>query len=213
MSIKVAIVDDHVIVVNGLIQMLNSEKEITIINSWNDGKSVLEGLVTQQPDVLLLDIQLPDTTGVDLAGIIVKTYPSIKIMALTGLNMTYYVKTMFQKGVLGYLLKNTDRDTLLEGIRTVNAGEQFVDPALRKQLMEDLLKNKKRTTTNHIPSLSRREKDVLDLIVEAHTSQQIADKLFLSLRTIDHYRANLLQKLDVKNTAAMIKKAFEIGLI
>lgn len=209
--INVAIVDDHSVVINGLQHMLQHFDTINIVGVYENGKSLLEGLKTIKPDVLLLDIQLPDINGNDLTVIIKKEYPSIRILAMTGFDMTYYVKTIMHKGATGYLLKNTTEKILVEAIETLYAGEQYIDPSLREQLLQDLLNNRKSTVQN--PTLTRREKDVLKLIVEENTNQEIAKKLFLSLRTIEHYRTNLMQKLDVKNTAGLVKIAIQMGLM
>src|SRR5690606_4812460 len=127
---------------------------------------------------------LPDITGDELTGIITTTYPDVQILIMTGFDTTYHVKNLLQKGARGYLLKNTAESTLIQAIETVAVGDQFIDPSLREQLLKDLLKGKKQVAGR--PVLSRREKDVLTLIVEEHTSQEIADKLFLSLRTVEN---------------------------
>jgi DNA-binding NarL/FixJ family response regulator len=211
MKIKIVIVDDHNVVVSGLQNMLRDHAHIQVISTYNSGSELLEGLKKQQPDVLLLDIQLPDITGDELTSTVTAQYPDIGILIMTGFDTTYHVKNLLQKGAQGYLLKNTAEATLIEAIEAVAAGSQFIDPSLREQLLQDLLKNKKQVSGK--PVLSRREKDVLTLIMEEYTSQEIADKLFLSLRTVENYRINLLQKLHVKNTAGLVKVAIQMGLL
>lgn len=211
MKITIDIVDDHNVVISGIKNMLNDHDHIEVTNTYNTGAALIEGLKQQQPNVLLLDIQLPDITGDELTGIITTTYPDVQILIMTGFDTTYHVKNLLQKGARGYLLKNTAESTLIQAIETVAVGDQFIDPSLREQLLKDLLKDKKQVAGR--PVLSRREKDVLTLIVEEHTSQEIADKLFLSLRTVENYRINLLQKLHVKNTAGLVKVALQMGLL
>jgi DNA-binding NarL/FixJ family response regulator len=211
MKITIDIVDDHNVVISGIKNMLNDHDHIEVTNTYNTGAALIEGLKQQQPNVLLLDIQLPDITGDELTGIITTTYPDVQILIMTGFDTTYHVKNLLQKGARGYLLKNTAESTLIQAIETVAVGDQFIDPSLREQLLKDLLKDKKQVAGRLV--LSRREKDVLTLIVEEHTSQEIADKLFLSLRTVENYRINLLQKLHVKNTAGLVKVALQMGLL
>jgi DNA-binding NarL/FixJ family response regulator len=211
MTINVAIADDHQVVINGLQHMLETALHIQVTDVYEGGNALLKGLCKQVPDVLLLDIQMPDMNGDELAGIISKKYPSVRIIAMTAFSMTYYVKTMLQKGAAGYLLKNTDKATLITAIETVYSGEQYIDASLKQQLLDDMLHNRKSAT--NAPTLTRREKDVLSLIMAECTSSQIAEKLFLSLRTVEHYRTNLMQKLNVKNTIGLVKIAIQMDLL
>ncbi len=211
MPIHVAITDDHPLIINGLQNILRTCPGIECTQCYLSGKELLAGLEQQQPDVLLLDIQMPELTGEELAGIISKKYPRVKILALTNMDNVYFIKGMLQQGVLGYILKNTGEEKLVEAIRTVYRGEQFLEPELKERVLQYTLSTKKERARQ--PALSRREKDVLQLIAANHTSQEIADKLFLSKRTIDNYRLSLLLKLDVKNAPSLIKKAIDMGLI
>jgi DNA-binding NarL/FixJ family response regulator len=206
-----SIADDHPLVINGLKQILECCKDIEIISTYANGQELLEGLETAQPDVLLLDIQMPYKTGDEVAPLILDAYKGIKIIALTNQDNTYYVKTMMRHGVSGYMLKTSDADTIVDAIRLVAGGEVFVDPLLKEKLVEESILGKK--TTTRMPQLTRREKEILELIASNFTSQEIADQLFLSKRTIDNHRLSLLLKLDVKNSAALIKKAMQMGLI
>ncbi len=210
--IKVAIIDDHPMVITGIQNMLASRKDIEMIATYESGEALLNGLKQQQPDVLLLDIQLPGIKGDELAEMIREQWPSVKILAMTGFDTPFYVRNMFEKGCLGYLLKNTGQATLIHAIETVNKGETYIDEALKEQLLQHVLKIKKTSVPGAPPVLTRREKDILRLIVQEYTSQEIADTLFLSLRTIEKYRLNMLQKLHVRNTAGLVKAAISMGL-
>ncbi len=129
---------------------------------------------------------------------------------MTGFDTGYYVQNMLKKGATGYLLKNTNADILGQAIETVYKGDRFIDPALRQQLIDSMLMNKKQEFEEVV--LSRREKEVLKLIVTQHTNQQIAKMLFISPNTVANQRASLMQKLQVKNTAGLVKIAVEMGL-
>lgn len=211
MAVTIAIADDHPLVLNGLQNVLRDSKEMKVIDVYSNGAELLEGLTGKAPDILLLDIQMPGKQGDELAKIISRKYPDIKIIALTNLENVYFIKSMFQAGVMGYVLKTAREDVLLEAIRTVYAGSQFLEATLREQVMQHTLSSGHKNSEN--PLLTQREREVLQLIAANHTSREIAEMLFLSKRTIDHHRNSILLKLDVKNTAGLIKKAITLGLI
>jgi DNA-binding NarL/FixJ family response regulator len=199
--------DDHVIVLNGLQKIVAEVDDIAVAGVYTDGDALLEDLPLNQPDILILDIQMPGKKGTELAAIIKKKYPAIKIIVLSNVEVMAQIKKMLQLGCMGYLLKNTDSDTFITAIRTVYAGEQFLYEDLRKQLVNNLF------TPAHFIKITRREKEILQMIADEMTTQEIADKLFLSIHTIVNHRNSLLQKLDVRNTAGLMKKAVEEGLI
>jgi len=205
--ISLAITDDQVIILNGLQKILADVPNIQITGIYNNGDELLEGLIKNQPDVLLLDIQMPGKTGVELAAIITKTYRNIKIIALTNVDVVAQIKKILQQGVMGYLLKDASPEKIVAAIETVYAGEQFIQEELKQQLLNSL------SASNAKQIVTRREKEILQLIVDEFTNQEIADKLYLSLRTVENHRNNLLQKLDVKNTAGLVKVAIQEGLV
>ena len=205
--IRVAIVDDQVIILNGLQKILADAPHVKIEGVYNNGDDLLVAMEKNIPDVLLLDIQMPGKSGPELAVIIAKKYPTVKMIALTNVDVISQVKQMLQKGCLGYLLKDVSPEILLKAIETVHNGEQFLKEDFKTQLLNSLSGNE----SNHLST--RREKEILKLIVEENTNQDIAGKLFLSLRTVENHRNNLLQKLQVKNTAGLVKVAIQEGLI
>lgn len=211
MKTRVSIADDHPLVINGLIQILQCCDDIEIIATYPNGQELLEGLPQLQPDVLLLDIQMPYKTGDEVAPVIIQQYEKVKIIALTNQDNTAYLKSMMRHGVSGYLLKTSDADDIVAAIRQVQAGESYIDPILKDKLVQESLQTKRGNPRT--PLLTRREKEVLELIASNATSQEIADTLYLSKRTIDNHRLSLLLKLDVKNSAALIKKAMQLGLL
>ncbi|RYY68262.1 MAG: response regulator transcription factor [Chitinophagaceae bacterium] len=205
--INVAIVDDQVIILNGLQKILAEAHHINIWGTFNSADHLLENLENSQPDVLLLDIQMPGRSGLELATIISKKYPAIKMIALTNVDVLTQMKQMLQKGCLGYLLKDVSPEILINAIESVNRGEQFLHETLKKQLLNSL------SGQDEKQLITRREKEILKLILEENTNQDIANKLFLSLRTVENHRNNLLQKLNVKNTAGLVKVAMQEGLV
>lgn len=213
MLIKVAIVDDHPLVINGLQNVLRNVEHIEVIATYSSGDALLEGLTKEQPDVLLLDIQLPGKSGIEIAGIINKNYPNIRVLALTSVESLSQVKAMMLHNCRGYLLKsNTDQAALVNAIDQVYNNEMAIEPALKDQLLQRMFKIKEPTDKSN-PKLTRREKEILQLVVDEYTNQEIADKLFLSLHTIENHRFSLLKKLNVKNTAGLVKLALQMGLV
>ena len=209
--IKIAIADDHPLVINGLKLILANSKKMQLTGSYNNGVQLLSGLKESTPDVLILDIHMPGQQGDELAEVITKQYPEIKILALTNEDSVYHIKNMLRKGVHGYILKTTSEDILLDAILKVYKGEQYLETALKEKLLKDTLEAKKQMSAG--PVLSDREKEVLRYIAQDMTSQQIADKIFVSKRTIDYYRLSMLTKLGVKNVGALVKKGIQLGLI
>lgn len=210
MSIKVAITDDHPLAVNGISMMLNGNPDIEVTATYNTGAELMEGLAQQQPDVLLLDIMLPDKSGKELAPVISKTYPDVRIIALSSLDAPAVVRAMLHNGCLGYLLKGTNQPTLLEAIEHVYRNEEFIQPTLKEHLLVHVLKGK---PASEVPlDLTNREKEVLQLVVDGATTQEIANTLFISPRTAEAYRLTLLKKLEVKNTAGLVRTALTLGL-
>lgn len=212
MAIKVIMVDDHPLVLSGLQTALLNQQHIEVLAAYSNGADLMEGLKTKQLDVLLLDIQLPDTSGTELARAICKKYPAINIIALTSLDTPAMLKTMMQHGCKGYLLKsNTDHATLINAIETVYNGDILLSPAQKEQLLSSMLKTDK--PSQQLPKLTYREKEILQLVAAELTNQDIADKLFISLRTVENHRHSLIQKLNAKNTAGLVRIAIEQGLI
>lgn len=205
---KIVILDDHPLLIKGLQAMLGHYSDIDIVGTYLNGEALLEGLKIQSADVLLLDIQMQDQMGDEVASILQKLYPEIRILVLTNLEHQYYVRTMLQHGVCGYVLKCSDESILLEGIRAVAKGEVYFDPTVR-----ELVSAEQKNHKDQFPSLTRREKEILHLLTLDYSSKDIAEQLFLSPRTIENHRMHLLQKMNVKNSASLIKKAIELGLI
>ncbi|GAB3168537.1 response regulator [Telluribacter humicola] len=209
--IRIAIADDHLLVIGGLKAMLESDPQVRILFAVTNGEQLLSALREQQPDVLLLDIQMPGQTGIELCKVILQQYPDIKVIALTNLEETHYVKQMIRNGAKGYLLKNTDQQSLFKAITTVLAGEQFIDPQIQKNMMEEMLTGQKRNLQEVL--LTKREEEILAMVAKEHSNQEIADALFISLRTVQTHRLNITQKLGAKNTASLVNEAHKRGLL
>lgn len=202
--IKVAIVDDHKILTEGLQSLITGSKIAAIVGVAHSANECRLSLGFWKPDVLLLDVGLPDISGLEFCKEIKEQFPEIKVLALTTHNEYAIVRQMLDNGASGYLIKNAMADEVLAGIETVVSGEIF--------LCHEINLLMKRPSEKNI-WLSERERELLRLISEGLTNPEIAEQIFLSPETIRGYRKNLLLKLGAKNTAVLVKMAIEQKLI
>ena len=203
--ISVIIVDDHPIVIDGMKQLIDAEPDMAVVGAAMNGADGKELLKNTPADIILLDINLPDINGMDLCGYIKQRYPALRIIALTGFKEYFYMQKMIHNGASGYLLKNAMPEEITEGIRAVfGGGEYFSD-----EVGAVMRTHRERTGI----FLTMRETELLSLIVEGYTNREIADRLCLGVETINSYRKNLLLKLGVKNTAAMVRLAITEKLV
>lgn len=201
---KILIVDDHPVLAEGLKSLLADYKMCLDADIAISGEKCMNILRSVDYDLIFLDINLPDSSGIDLCEKIHKEYPSIRILALTSFNEFSCVSRMMANGASGYVLKNAMPEEIIKGVETVMNGEIFLCHEV------DILMKKE--SDRHI-YLTRRETDLLRLITEGFTYQEIADKLFLGSETVKSYRKNLLFKLNAKNTAALVRIALEEKLV
>lgn len=206
----VSIVDDHQLIINGLQKVFENSSSISLLKAYTNGNELLKDLKSQKPDVVLLDIMMPEINGIDLCMAISKQYPNIKMIALSNVDVLIQVRKMLQIGCQGYLLKNSSPQKIVTAIETVHADDRYVDDQLQKMLVDDMFKVKRLSATIE---LTLREKEVVALILNEHTNQEIADILCLSNRTVENIRIALLQKLKVKNTAGLVRTVLELGLM
>lgn len=213
MIIKVAITDDHPMVLAGLQHALGADNRIMLTGAYTSGEALLAALPALCPDVLLLDLQLPDMPGRIIAQQVLREYPDVRILILSSQEDTFYIQEMMELGCSGYLLKsNTDPALLLKAIQTVHYGENFLDEKLSKLLMTGILKNRKKSDRT-LAMLTRKEKEILSYIVEGLSSSRIAERLGISARTVETHRYSLMQKLEVKNAPELVRKAIEQHLL
>lgn len=206
MAIKLFIVDDHYMVIEGIHSLLQNEKDIEWMGHATNAGSCMAFLQQQTPDVILMDISLPDKSGIDLCREVKEKFPGIYILGLSTFNQQSFIEKMMSSGAAGYVLKNATQEELTEGIRTVMTGRQYLSfdaaTALRQVAVH-----------SDGPLITRREKEVLGLIADGLTNNEIAQKLFISVATVDTHRKNLLAKFDCKNIASLIKLAMQMQLI
>lgn len=205
MKTSLFIVDDHYMVVEGIHSLLSEEPRINWLGHSSNASSCLAFLKNQQPDVILMDINLPDQSGIELCLEVKKNYPSVFIIGLSTFNQQSFIRKMMENGASGYVLKNATREELLEAIDTVVKGKTYLSDEVSLTL--------RKTAHQQIPVISRREKEVLQLIADGLTNAEIAGKLFISTTTVDTHRKNLLAKFDARNTAALVRYAMLNNLI
>ena len=203
---KLFIVDDHYMVIEGIRSLLQNEAGLEWTGHASNAASCLAYLQQQQPDVILMDISLPDKNGIDLCKEVKEKYPSVFILGLSTFNQESFISKMMDNGASGYVLKNATKEELLEAIETVMKGKLFLSMDAAQSLRSVADKP-------DLPVITRREKEVLELIAAGCTNAEIAERLFVSVSTIDTHRKNLLEKFNVRNTASLVRLATQQQII
>lgn len=210
--IRLLLTDDHVIVRDGIKTLLKNEANISVVAEASNGQEALNILKNEEIDVVLLDINMPGLDGLKASAIINEKYPKVKMIALTMYQEMNMVETMFKNGSKAYLLKSCSREELVSAINGVTTGIEYLDEELRADFADYL--NKPLKKSEHVgPSVSKREKEVLQLISEEMTTNEIAKQLFISVTTVETHRKNMLKKLGLRNTAGLMRYAFEHSLV
>jgi DNA-binding NarL/FixJ family response regulator len=213
--IEILIADDHAMFVDGIESILEGQNEIMVKGKCYDGPSVLKFMEKSTIDIMLLDVNLPGMSGIEVCKEVLAKYPKTKIIAISMFNEESFVSEILNNGAKGYILKNTGREELMLAIKKVYGGESFFSKDVTETIMKGLMNQRKASSKNTslLPKISRRETEVLKLIVEEFTTQEIADKLFISLKTVESHRSSLLAKLSARNTAGLVRIAMENSLV
>jgi two-component system, NarL family, nitrate/nitrite response regulator NarL len=206
--IKVLIADDHRIFIDGVKSLLEQAEGIDVVGEAGNGQEAIDQAMALIPDVMLMDIQMPVKTGIEATREIVKLNPDVKIIALTMLNESTFIKKMLEAGAYGYVLKTIDTKELVNVIRKVAAGEKHLSPDVNSLLINNFT-DKTRSNQTPLESLTKREREILILIAQGLTDKQIAEMVFLSPLTIITHRKNLLSKLGLKNKVELTRFAIE----
>jgi DNA-binding NarL/FixJ family response regulator len=205
MSTRLFIVDDHYMVIEGIRTLLQTEQQLEWLGHATTAAACLSFLKQQQPDVIFMDIGLPDKSGIDLCREVSALYPSIGIIGLSTFHQESYIRKMMESGALSYLLKNATCHELMQAINTVAKGKRY--------LSQDVVLALRKSSGQEIPAVTRREREVLELIAKGMTSNEIAQQLYVSITTIHTHRKSLLSKFNLNNTAALIRTAIDHNLI
>ncbi len=218
--IDILIVDDHKIIRDGIRALLRSSEDIRIVGECSDGSEVVDAIKQHDNvDIVLMDINMPKMDGLEATEVVLKEFPDMKVVALTMYNEESYISRILNQGAVGYILKNTGKQELVNALHKIKAGSSYFSEEVTQQMMSRFMGTKQKDEKSAPPSedalerLTAREKEVLRLIALEYTNHEIGEHLNVSTRTIDSHRRNLLQKLGVKNTAGLVRFALQAGIV
>jgi DNA-binding NarL/FixJ family response regulator len=215
-KIKIILVDDHQLVRDGIKALLSGTSDIEIIGEASDGKELFQQLATLKPDLLIMDISLPDISGIEITKKICQDFPGIKVMMLSMYNSEDFILNSIKAGAKGYLPKNTSRNELLEAIYAIQSGEDFYSESVSKTMLKSYIR---KATGDEEPAeksneiLTTREIEVLKLYAEGHINKEISEKLDISIRTVETHKNHIMRKLGLKSTVEMVKFAIRNKIV
>ena len=208
--ITILLADDHDVVRRGMKMLLEDEEGIQIIGEAFDGLDAIEKVKALMPNVVILDLTMPKMNGIEAAKIISEEYPEVKILIFSMHHNKEYIVKSVENGANGYLLKDTGKDELLRAIKVVSEGRKYFPPEISEVIIDELLAKTSGIQEENRPifeKITPKEKQILGMIVQGYNSREMANKLFLSIRTVDNHRANMMKKVKAKNTADLVKMA------
>jgi two-component system response regulator NreC len=208
--IRILLVDDHAILRAGLRRVLDAEEDIEVVAEAESAERAIFEALEAKPDVAVVDVVMPGKSGIDAAPELLKAVPEMRILVLSMQDDPRYVRAAFEAGASGYVLKEAADTEVVDAVRTVASGERYVHPALGARLVAAEVEERKRAESD---PLSDREREVLRLLALGHTNQEIAQMLYISVRTAETHRAHIMQKLRLSSRAELVRHALEQGLI
>lgn len=212
--IRVLIVDDHAILRSGLRMLLGAQSDMDVVGEAADGAEAARLVGELKPDVVLLDLAMPGTSGLDALRMIKRDTIETRALILSQYDDENYLRRALEAGASGYVLKRAADIELLSAIRAVARGEVYLEPMLTRLVVNDLFnRSDAGSTAERQPALSEREREVLQLVALGHTNQQIADRLILSVKTVETYKARVMEKLGLRGRAALVRYAMEQGML
>jgi two-component system response regulator NreC len=211
---RVVVVEDHAIIREGLRSLLSSTKEFDIVGEAGDGREAIRCIEELKPDLVLTDLSMPTMDGMDVIENIKKQSPKTKVIALTVHRGEEYVLATLKAGADGYVLKEATYPELMMAIRSVLKGKHYLSPEISGKLIEGYLEGRKSATIQSVwETLTKRERGILKLIGEGHKNKDIAEQLYISVNTVEKHRSNIMEKLNLHSTAALVAYAIEKGLV
>ncbi len=211
-KIKVLIADDHKIVRDGLKTLLESQSDIEIVGETMDGRATVKAVESLSPDIVIMDIAMPQLNGIEATRQIVSDHPDTKVVALSMHSEKRFVREMLQAGASAYLLKDCAFEELVIAINAVRDNKHFLSPGITGIMLSDVISPKESDTATAFSSLSSREREVLQLLAEGKTTRQISDQLSVSIKTIETHRTNIMNKLEIFSVAELTKYAIREGI-
>jgi DNA-binding NarL/FixJ family response regulator len=214
-KIKVLLVDDHRLIREGIKSMIADTSDIEVTGSVSSAEESINEVRENAPEVILMDILMPGMTGIEATRWIKEFNPAVKVILVTMEVSKEYVSAGIKSGVDGYLPKDVDKETLLEAIRTVHKGGRFFNDAIMKLVFEDYYTHEKlKTSDKKLPNdLTRREHEVLGLVASGRTNKEVAESLFISIKTVETHKTHILEKLGLKNTTELVRYAIKNNII
>ena len=213
---KILIVDDHEVVRDGLRNILTSLDNVSIAGEAGNGEDAVKMYSSLKPDLVIMDISMPGMNGIEATRVIKEKDPDARILILTMHDNQEYLNQIIRSGAKGFILKNTDKEELLDAVQTVASGDNFFSKDISKLIIDNYIRTAKETEKNdgykEVP-LTKREIEILKLIASGYSNQEIANILYISYNTVDTHRKNIMHKLSIKNTAGLVRYAIEKGLI
>ena len=210
--IRVVVAEDHALVRAGICSLLEKLPGVEVVGEASDGREALELLKTQSPNVALLDISMPGMNGLEAAARAARRFPATRVILLSMHANEEYVHRALKAGVAGYLLKDSGTAELELAVRAVARGETFLSPAISKQVISDYVRRTGAETTS-LEALTPRQREILQLIAEGHTTKEIAKKLDLGVKTVETHRAALMTRLDIHDVAGLVRYAIRVGFV
>jgi DNA-binding NarL/FixJ family response regulator len=211
---RIVIAEDHTILRAGLRALLSSRKDIEVVGEAGDGREAVRIVDKLVPDLLLIDLSMPKMNGIEAIREIKGRHPQIKVIVLTVHKSEEYIIASLDAGAKGYILKDASHNELILALEYVMDGKIFLSPSISDKVVGAYLEQKKKKNTSSLlDNLTSREQEILKLIAEGYRNKEIADHLFISLKTVEKHRSNLMQKLDRRNTAALTAYAIEKGIV
>lgn len=211
MAIKVLIADDHQLFREGLVNLINGAEDIEVIAEAENGRQAIDMTKNLNPDVIIMDIGMPELNGIEATRILKKKYPDIKIIALSMHSDKHYIKGMLEVGASGYLLKNSTYNQVVEAVKTVFRGKKYLSSSITEVLIDNYLGKDEQAIME--AGLTQRESEILKMIAEGISTRDIAKKLFVSVKTIGTHKQNILEKLNLKTTTDLVKYAIKHKII
>jgi len=213
MKISILLADDHKILRDGIRALLEKEPDFDVIGEADSGRTVIELACELKPDVIIMDIGMPDINGIEATREILSRVPSIRVLALSMYSDKRFVVEMLNAGATGYLVKDCALDEMLSAVRSVASNQRYIAPKLLETIIEDYMNNKCNNGMMKKTQLTPRECEVLRLIAQGYNSKKIASELYISVKTVDTHRQNIEHKLELYSVAELTKYAIKIGLI
>lgn len=210
---RILLADDHVLIRHGIRNLISNNPALKVIGEVGDGEELLVFLERMVPDLLILDISMPKLTGIEAVSKVKKAYPQVKILMLTMHKNKQYFYHAMSAGADGYLMKEDSDEELLLAIKRIRDGKSYLSPFLSQDFADDVISAYRNNRSSPFETLTSREREVLNLVVEGHTSKAMADILHLSPRTVDHHRASLLKKFNMKNSVDLVNFAVRNGFV